>query len=207
MFWNNMRWANLKILALWGLISWVLVSCNNSFADTITRLPTRVLSSPPGDYIDVAWLEGDLFAFEYASRQSNRMPDYQVTIYAPDANDWRILPVHKPDECTSAWNEGPVQRLPNGNLGFLHWCSLKSHGEYETLYMWDKQTGRLQVLQRYPREFFPANYTFAPQMSELIQENAVGPKLSNQLYHVEQNGQMERILSNFQRAQAPTWCQ
>lgn len=200
-----MKLGHMREVLILGLLGWTLSGCaSSSFEDATRTIIPLPLSTPLGSYANVAWLDESRFAFDYAPRPSIDPLDFQITTFDLDTKEWSVLPVPKPSECFSAWSQN-LARLPNGSLGFIHRCNLESPGEYFTLYTWDKETNGLQVLQRYPQPFAAADYTFSPDMSELIQEEAVGPKLENELYRVKASGQMEQIFSDWQRVQAPSW--
>jgi hypothetical protein len=188
------------MLALLIIAPWLLASCvsneaaSEGFTDISEKAMSGVvsLSAPPGAYLDVAWLDDKQLVFLYSVESAFRPQDYQVAIYTLDTEAWRVLTMTQPDECIST-SIGQLQRLPNGNLGFVQQCHLLPYGEKYTLYMWDKQADAVQALRSYPVGFHAGSYTFAPDMSVLIQHETVGTGLNDQLYKISHGRQMQRI--------------
>jgi len=180
---------------------------SRGYVDIQPALP-QSLAVPLGEYKEVVWLGENLLAFRYLPPAvSPSLWNYQLIMYDLDIEDSQEVLLAKPSKCISVWSVN-INRLPNNNLGFLYQCNV-SHGSYsleqDTLYMWDKQINSFQVLQAYPEGFAAASYTFAPDMSSLIQEEAVGSGLNNKLYRVGQDGRMDQLFSDFQRVRAPAW--
>jgi Tol biopolymer transport system component len=158
----------------------------------------------------VAWLDDSLLAFLYVPMEVEEALDYvglweqRVILYDLGTRQWRELPIRQPDECYSSW-ASVLERLPNGNLGFLYECNSKDLASNAiTLYMWDGRTGQFQALQRFTT-ITAAPYTYSPDMSELIQEDATGGGLSNRLYRVSTSGAMEELFPDWQRISMPSW--
>ncbi len=134
------------------------------------------------------------------------MSESRIIVYSISTGKIYELPIPaKPDECVSAWVAGPLTRLPNSNLGFVYECNLDPVGNKETLYMWDREADSLQALVQYPESIAASGYAFAPDMSELIQESAIGAGLNNQLYRVHPDGRLEQLLADYQRVRTPSW--
>jgi len=159
----------------------------------------------PGIYRDVAWLDSDRIAFLYASGPDVERHDYQLAIYTPNEG-LQTLTFQKPAMCIRG-RIALLERLPNGKLGFIYTCSVyhgNVTGEISSLYTWDDQSNSFQELQQYPENFSGGSYAFAPDMTELLQDTWTGPG-ANQLYRVNQDGQMERLFPDFQSAISPSW--
>lgn len=189
-------------------ISWPLSSCRPSlsYIDVTGDNKKQSLPLPQGEYSSMAWLADDQVAFEYGEEFLGPSWKTRIVVYTISIREWQEVPApSKPNECFSAWAEGPLARLPNGNLGFIYRCNLEPIGDKETLYMWDRQADSLQVLQQYPENIAAAGYTFSPDMSELIQESAVGAGLNDELYRVHSDGHLEQLFATYQRVRTPSW--
>jgi len=56
-----------------------------------------------------------------------------------------------------------------------------------------------------PARFFTKEFSFAPDMSQFIQENGVGGGLNNELHLVNSEKTIIRLLRDFKRARSPAW--
>jgi len=75
------------------------------------------------------------------------------------------------------------------------------------LYEWDVVEEKAHLLIEYPPPFLIGEFTFAPDMSQWLQEERNGDGLSNELYWVKKGENPIHILTNFKRASAPAWSQ
>ena len=198
------RRAKLKLIVL--ALGWFMSGCRPEFADLRSAAQPQALPVPEGWYSSPAWLSNDELAFVYEPEFLSHPWEDQIVIYTLSTGDWDTLPAPiTPAECERGWLIGPLDRLPNGNLGVMYECVLKPAGLKYTLYMWDQRTGSLTVLQLYPDEIAAGGYAFSPDMSQLIQHSAIGAGLNDELYRVDSGGSLSRLFPGFQRARMPTW--
>ncbi|MGQ0601774.1 MAG: TolB family protein [Anaerolineales bacterium] len=186
-----------------------LVKSVDQFADIAqaTAKTATYLDVPDGSYRDAAWVDDDMITFLYSNNDSPTSYDYRVALHTPSTGDTRILLLPTREECRAVSSVYHLSRLPNNRLGFIFSCHIyHDHvtGEINSLYMWDHETDALTELQRYPENFAGGSYTFAPDMSQLLQGTWTGPG-ADQLYRVTDDGQMERLLPEFQQAYGPSW--
>jgi dipeptidyl aminopeptidase/acylaminoacyl peptidase len=204
------------------LIALLFSGCESGYADFSEQVvnSAQSLPVPRGRYSGPAWLDGNQIAFVYIPEELVPGRDlwwHQIALYNIDTQEWRVLTLPRPDkwpalialepnECKSGWIKS-LSRLPNGKLGFIYQCNVEREhvtDSISTLYMWDWQSDTLQVLQRYPVNFYPSSYAFAPDMSNLIQEQSDGG-LGDEFYRVSQDGHLERLFPNYQRVISPSW--
>ena len=190
--------AIIRALTLLGI--WLLSSCSFGAMDDTRQV--QVLPTPQGSYVAVAWVRPNLLAFLYAPQYADDLKYYQIFLFATDTQAWRKLPAPHSDVCTRE-DFTALRRLPNGNLGFIYTCYADHTSA--SLYQWDDKTPSANVLQTYPRDFHASAYALSPDMSEVIQENDIGPGLTNQLYRLKLNDQLERLFADWQRVSGPAW--
>jgi WD40-like Beta Propeller Repeat len=197
---------SMTVIALTG---WLLGGARANSVDLTKEVSGKIqtLSIPHGSYLDTAWLGEDKIAFLYASDPNAEIWDYQIFLHKLGTQEWHILSTPHAPECKLV-SYAALERLPNFQLGFVSTC-LVDHGqstsEISSLSMWDAHNNSVQVLQRYPEPFTAGPYTFAPAMTELIQEQPVGSGLNNKIYRVSRNGQMQQLFPNYQRVATPSW--
>jgi hypothetical protein len=194
-------------ICLIGLSLFCLPGCQaQKFADVTGTITSESLVVPEAEYRSVAWLDEDHIAFAYQQEEfGDRQADRRIGLLTRSTGEWRDIPLPQlPDGCFPT-PSGVVNlnHLPDGNLGFVQHC----HGNSNSgdLYIWDKETDSLQLRQAYGPRFLVRDYTFSPDMSEIIQEDAIGAGLNDELYRVNSDGQYKRILSHFERARGPGW--
>jgi|GEM_PF-3510320 len=164
---------------------------------------------PHGHYIEAAWLDDSTLAFLYVPQEiydRDQLPgpwDEQLILYDIDSRRAIARPMPSGDKCFSTWASN-LARLPNNSLGFLQQCHSKSlDKDGNTLYEWNRFSSELHTLQFYPNPFAAARYSFSPDMSELIQERALG--LSEELFRISANGDSEQLFASWQRVAMPSW--
>lgn len=196
------------LLSLTLVVCYTMIGCGASFIDVTEELQNKqVITILSGENGSPVWLEEDLIAFEHGpAEKDNDYWDFRIIIFTVSTGEWYELPLppHH-DECsvTAPTSIGNLTKLPNGNLGFIFECDLKSSIPKPMLYMWDKETNSLKMLYEYPAYFDPTWYAFAPDMTEFIQ--ATGASTEDKLYRISQNGDMIQTLLDFQRANRPSW--
>jgi hypothetical protein len=184
-------------------ICWLLAGCTNLYS-TIAN-SAKYIDAQEGLYEGAAWLDGNQIAFLFRPSEPSNLWDRQIMIYSLTSKEWHILDVPQPDKCISLWAQ-ILSRLPNGKLGFIFVCNvIRTHRESDTLYIWDDKLNTLQAAQSYPDGFPATRFAFSPDMSNLIQEEAVGAGLENQLQQVNINGDIQRLFPTYQRVGSPAW--
>lgn len=189
------------------LLSLLFVGC----IDTEPFQPPigQTLTVPVVEYLSVAWLDKQTIIVLYQPTnvdESDGSSLERMAMYDMVTDEWTELPM--PDRTTDC---SPVAsfvafltRLPNMNLGFTYTC-LSSKGVSGSLYEWDHEENSLQLLHQYPIPFNPGAFAFSPNMKELIQGDAEGFGLNENLFQVSQDGDLQQLLSNFQRVREPSW--
>ncbi len=195
------KWfVSLASLLFWACL--LLISCQSSnFVDATDQNFIQLSNASAAELRSVAWLDEDHIAFVSRYRRG----DFRIALYTLSTEESQdIVLMRTLEECNPAASHiSELSRLPNQHLGYAFLC--QNSGPSGLLYMWDREEAISKKLHEFTSPFITAQYTFAPDMSELIQENAVGPGLNNELYRVDQNGHMEQLLPHFQRARAPSW--
>ena len=151
-----------------------------------------------------AWLSTDLLAFVVGPEPDSAPYEARVGLYSLTDQTWQILEL-PPSTCARQLIRGPLERLPDGRLGFLSKCTADRYDEHFTLYAWDSTNQEAQPLYSYPKDLAADGYSFSPDMGEAIQHSAIGSGLNDQLYRVTANGDLERLWPDFQRVAAPSW--
>lgn len=209
------RTVTIGILTLVLVSILILASYRWYIQSVVSRIPVvQVLdetSFPMGQYYDVAWIDKSTIAFIYvpqALHDLNHSPDYwdrQLILYNLDSLRLELVSVPADPKCYSAWIV-LIERLPNGNLGFLHECnSMSSVKNGTTLYELNPALGELIPLQYYPAPFQAGRFSFSPDMTELIQHNAIGAGLNDELYRLGADGASEQLFAGWQRVAVPRW--
>lgn len=176
------------------------------FIDTTGTVEPQHLTVPEAEYRSVAWLDNDHIAFDYRQESfGDEEADRRIGLLTVSSGDWHEIPLPSlPEHCFPRPSGiSHLSRLPNGNLGFVQHCL--GAGVSGSLYMWDKRTNIIELVQVYNVPFFATSYTFSPDMTEFIQEDSEGAGLSDNLFRVNRNGKMEQILPHFVRAREPSW--
>jgi WD40 repeat protein len=190
------------------LASLLLSSCYPSqFVEVTDAVSSEALAVPVAEYRSVAWIDQDFFAFVYRREEfGDNAGDFRLGAYNSRTDTWQDLDLFsKPESCFPQPSHfSNLSRLPNGNLAFAFLCE-NQQGPSGTLHIWDRETNVVQVVQAYAKPFRISQYTFSPDMAELIQEEAVGSGLNNKLYRVHLGNDMEELFPNFQRARSPSW--
>ena len=185
---------------------WLVTGCSSpNYIDGTKDINRNALNVPTSQYRSVAWLNKDYIALAY-KEPTAREGETRIALYQLESQELEdiILPNH-PDHCFPAPSGiGFLQRLPNDKLGYTYFCKEVVGGQSGILYTWDEASGESQILQEYS-DFSIGSYTLAPDMSEIIQENAVGSRLNNELYRFQLGGEGKQIFSDFQRAAKPSW--
>ena len=198
----------LKMIRSLLLVGLLLVACQAATYTDATNVATvQQLNVPEAEYRDVAWLDEDTIAFVYRLPEfGDQAGDFRMAAYSLRTHDWQdISRPELPDNCYHAPAMVKyLNRLPNGNLGYTLQC-IDDYGISGTLYEWDREANIFHQLQSYDPPFAIGPYAFASDMSQLIQEERVGAGMNNELYRVNQDGDITRIFANYERVANPGW--
>ena len=129
--------------------------------------------------------------------------DFRVAIFELSSSKVETLPqIPLPSGCFPSSGIYDLTRLPNGSLGLVFRC-YSDNGISSTLYILDKGKDDFVVWQNYPK-FLATSFSFDPDMSQFIQENGIGGT-SNELYLVNSEKIITKLLPDFKRARSPAW--
>jgi dipeptidyl aminopeptidase/acylaminoacyl peptidase len=186
----------------------MLVGCNpKSYQDISDSISSQPLPVPEGEFTSVAWLDKDHIAFIYRSEElipRDLGTDFRIIIFEISSGKTKTLPHSSiPSSCFPPSRISELTRLRNGSLGFVFRCH-SENGTSGILYVWDNGANSFVEWQSLP-DFLPRNFSFAPDMSQFIQENGVGDGLNNELYLINSDKKIIRLLRDFQRAGEPAW--
>ena len=189
-----------------------LLGCRPSgYFDKTSELVSIRPSLPAMDYTSVAWLDGDEIALAYKVPEAREGTIRIAILHLMNGELEDIVTPSHPDSCLPVPSGITfLLRLPNSKLGYLYKCwnmpDSNMPGAYSgTIYLWDRSAHDSQAIQVYS-DFLPGEFTVSPDMSEVIQASPVGAGLNDELYRFELGEEGGRqILSDFQRATAPSW--
>lgn len=155
-------------------------------------------------YYDVIWVDDDLIALAYSPEYSIIQND-KILIYDLNANNIVDIPIPENSlNCQRGWVAGNLAKMPDGNLAFNTKCISDPSGGPQILSRIDVTTGHQQQLYTY-NKMSATHFSFI-SMDELVQENAVGHPMSNEIYKISLAAQSKtRLIPNFLRARLPSW--
>jgi hypothetical protein len=194
----------LKLLAILTTLIVMGTACSRSSYDLldVTPIPLEV---PDGSYQDIAWLELKAVAMDYMPTADTHNVQTQLIIVDLVSGESYLLPDQIPSDCFET-RYGRINRLPDGRLGYL-WECIPHQGiarDYR-LHEGDQVTHTDRELYRYPIPFWATAFSFAPDMSQWLQEKT-GDGLFNELHYVVPNEPPVRLLEDsFARAGHPAW--
>ncbi|HRQ42166.1 MAG TPA: hypothetical protein PLD25_29960 [Chloroflexota bacterium] len=200
---NSPKRYLLLLLLMFGSF----VGCQDkAYTDMTGEIEMTRLKVPNADYQSVAWLNEQTIAFISKDPDLDGNSDAAIGVFNIEMNKWEIVipPMQLADCFTRPSSYESLSRLPDGSLGYIFFCNKVDGGHSGTLYRWDIETAEVSVLQEYP-DFSPSKYTVSPDFTEIIQENAIGVGLNNELYRFSLGGDGKQIFPDFQRAAAPHW--
>jgi hypothetical protein len=176
--------------------------------ENLATVKSHIVPDSAGDYWNVAWATDNQVAAAYSSVPDEDPRAYRIIVADIATGVRYALPMpHHPD-CSDPFDVSFPYRLPNGKLGFEYNCTIlreRSIDEQYFFYAWDLQSQALDLLYRYPFPFSAAGYAYAPDMSQMVLENALGTFTHNELQWVHPDGHMEQLVPGFLRAQHPAW--
>lgn len=202
-----MKIKNLSIVILWVAVIIISVSgCGSKpYLDITDSISSQSLSTPEGEYRAIAWLDEDHIAFIYRPQElveKDLLQDFRIGIFELSSGKSQDMPLpDMPSPCNSKTSGvSELAKVPNGALGFIYSCW--SSGD--TLYLIEPDTKDLVKWITYLG--IPArNFSFAPDMSQLIQEDGSGGGLSEKLLLVSSDKSIHEFLPSFERARSPAW--
>ncbi|MBI5825425.1 MAG: PD40 domain-containing protein [Chloroflexi bacterium] len=190
------------------ILATLMTSCKTSlYQDISDTVSTQALAVQQGDYKSVSWLKDDLIAFIYRPdelRVNGLDNDFRLDILEVTSGNIETLPqIPLPSGCfprPSGIHE--LTKLPNGSLGLVFRCH-SDNGISSTLYLLDKNKNDFIAWENYPK-FLATSFSFDPDMTQFIQENGIGGT-SNELYLVNSEKIITKLLPDFKRARSPAW--
>lgn len=192
----------LKILLV------LLAGCGpKNYQDISYTISSQPLPVPEGEYTSVAWLDEDHIAFIYRPEElisQDLGTDFRISLFEISSSKTTTLPhISIPLSCFPPSTISELTRLPSGSLGFVFRCR-SENGTSGTLYIWDKTANSFVEWQSLA-DFLPRSFSFAPDMSQFVQEDGVGGGLNNELHLVNSEKKIIRLLRDFKRARSPAW--
>lgn len=211
----------IRSLSLWlQLLPFLLISSSilSACADNIATLQEQ-LPLPTAVYSKVVWLDEETLVFKHRRPRTpadegvtDRFDDYQISLYRLDTQELREVRLPTPpDDCAQkAGNVGRLYSVPGNRFGYVYPCSKGHRGLISSiLYLWDREQNLMVEYATYPKPFrdFPRSFragrfSFAPDMSSLILEQA--SDFSPKLYLVDADADMTRLFPEFERASEPS---
>ena len=115
--------------------------CTPRYQD-ITGLTTRkVYELPTNIYYGLAWLSDKKIALAY-EHDLKGAQNGAVGLYDLDSEEMIIVPQpDMPEYCIRGWNTGGLERLPDGNLGFIFDCIDDTLVDQYSLVKWREDLG------------------------------------------------------------------
>jgi hypothetical protein len=185
----------------------MLTSCQTRFSDMSNQQKSTPINfAEKGFYYSPTWISDNTIVFNYkTSEDPPRYPDIVIPdlrFYNLEKGIWKKIVVKADQNCP--WlGFGFLQRLPDNNLGFIRMCT--NNGDMtDTLQEMDITTAEIKTLMGTEYARSPGQFSFSPDMSELIQENMTGRFLSNQLFYTK-GSVSTQIVPDFIRAMYPNW--
>lgn len=179
-------------------------SCTTAPYALLDIVPSPV-PMPDGHYREVAWLEPTTLAFQYLPTPDTADWDTRLMVYKLDGEQYQLVPKPLAPECVRIFY-GRINRLPNGELGYLWECIPEPWiGRDFRVQQWSQVTGEDRERYHYPVPFWATAFSFAPDMKQWLQEET-GDGLFNKLHYVIPDTPPLRLLEeSFARAGHPAW--
>jgi hypothetical protein len=187
------------------LLSVLTIGCASKYIDISNSVVRQEVAVPPYYfYYDTAWISDHLIALAYE-------PEYAITenskisIYHSDSEKLAEVPMPEPGAgCQSKWGAGNIAVSPNGNLAFNTVCFSDRLAGPQLLMQYDVQNDQLAQLFEYYHAS-ATHFSFI-DANELLQEDAVGYPMSDELYRISLTDRSKtRLVPNFVRASRPSW--
>jgi len=170
-------------------------------------MQTTQVDLPAEDYQLAAWITDDLWALTYPISIDNRpgiILEKLLILNIVTGKSYEA-PLQIPD-----WCEGGhllrLRRLRDRQAGLVLECYFAKPGKrFEgAIIVWDVATQTQTLLHHYPPGFGASDFAFAPDLSQGLQERS-GDGLSNLLYQVDAQGELQQLLPEYHRVGSPDW--
>lgn len=190
------------------LLFLVFVGCQPQFLDKSDQGSPVSITPPEKGFFagSPVWLSDTEILFSFApivDTNSTEAIAPDLRFYHIDQQKWRKVSLANDNGCRIL-SFSFLQRLPNHHLGFYNTC-LSDHGSTTSvLQEMDVTTGEVKILLEPDFSISAGQFSFSPDMAELIQEDMTGRFLSNKLFH-KRGDTSNQILSSFTRAMYPSW--
>jgi dipeptidyl aminopeptidase/acylaminoacyl peptidase len=195
-----------------------VLGCKSSFTDVSKQVNSSSISLPESKHVySATWLsdstivfvrslEGKDFDHDYLVNPKSIVVNEELYLYDIETQKWERILLGNELNC-HAQDVGLLKRLPNNKLGLLQTCRNSGRGVIREIDMLTKDTQILFDNHTYPNADVDVvmTYAFSPEMTELVQEDATGRFLDNQLYYIELGEKPKQIFSDFIRAMTPAW--
>jgi len=208
----------MKRLLILSIFIVSISGCKSSFADVSKDVSSSNIHLPENNHVySAAWLSDSKIIFVKSLEREDFDHDYLVNpksivvmdeLYSYDVSTqkWESVVLGNEFNC-HAQDIGMLERLPNNKLGLLQTC--RSHGR-GIISEFDPISKDMQILfdnGAYPNVDVNVvmTYAFSPKMTELVQEDATGRFLNNELYYIKLGEKPKQIFSDFIRAMTPAW--
>lgn len=190
-----------------ALLVLILGGCDGpDYEDLTGQLPVEQLDLPVAEYRSLAWIDPEQIALVYRMEASGELnADRRIGLFNLRTGALRDIAIPPlADDCLP----GPsgvdyLERLPDESIGFIQHCH--RNGLSARLFVWDEATNTVRLRQAYNPPFLARRFTFSPDLKELIQEDAEGAGLNDNLVRVLEDGRYEEMLPDFVRARGPSW--
>ena len=204
----------LHLLLLLLIFSGMLAACAEPpiTVDIITLQELQVLPLPTAAYSSVVWLDEETLVFQHRRPRTpadydvgDRFDDYHISLYRLDTQELQKVPLPTPpSHCADQTGRiGWLGDVPGNRFGYIYHCHDKFDiGESSILYLWDREQNRMVAHVTYPTPFSAGRFSFAADMSSLIQEQPTG--FSQELYFVDADGDLTRLFPEFERGTEPS---
>jgi Tol biopolymer transport system component len=191
-----------------SLLVLILAGCQAHFSDMSAQQKSTPINPPEkGFYYSPTWMSDNMIIFDYQASQNFPIPEDVVRpdlrSYDIEKRVWKKIPFIADENCHLI-NFIFLQRLPNQQLGFLNTCLTYDGTAIHTVREMDIATAEIKILMGPEFAINPSEFSFSPDMSEVIQEDATGHYLSDKLY-LQQGDTSTQILPDFTRAMSPNW--
>src|SRR5258708_1940576 len=184
-----------------------LSGCQSSFLDKSKQ--DKYMSITPeenGNYSFPTWVSNNIIVFFY---QTNPHTNYldplkpDLRFYNIEGNKWGKVQLPSDNSCPYLVFDF-LQRLPDQNIGYLNRCTDNGQ-EVRTIREVDISTGKITTLMDSGPLGVAGQFSYSPDMSELVQEDMTGRFLSNKLFYRQAKPSSAQIIPNFTRAMYPNW--
>jgi hypothetical protein len=195
--WNEQHYKRVEKEIQITLLATLLimsVGCSaKNYQDISNSISFQPLPVPEGEYTSVAWLDEDHIVYIYKPEElaSNDLnTDFRIGIFEIFTDTTKDLTAHHsmPDCYLKRSRISNLSRVPNGSLGIMLNCA--SSGD--SLYLLNPDSMEIVKRQTY-LGFIAKDFSFSPDMSQLVQENGNGDGLSEKLLLVSSDKTIKEL--------------